>query len=197
MLVSVAKKFTIQFNNQYSQNQEFFLPVLTFILKSTNFSKNWVEYSMTEKIITTNRKARHEYEILESMETGIVLLGTEVKSLREGRANLKESFANVRNGELFLYNAHISPYSHGNINNHDPIRTRKLLLHKKQIKKLIGKVQEKGLTLVPLRLYFKNGKVKVELALAKGKKIYDKRRDIAKRDSERELRRQLRHKQRI
>ncbi|MFQ5866283.1 MAG: SsrA-binding protein SmpB [bacterium] len=152
---------------------------------------------MTEKIITTNRKARHEYEILESMETGIVLLGTEVKSLREGRANLKESFANVRNGELFLYNAHISPYSHGNINNHDPIRTRKLLLHKKQIKKLIGKVQEKGLTLVPLRLYFKNGKVKVELALAKGKKIYDKRRDIAKRDSERELRRQLRHKQRI
>lgn len=152
---------------------------------------------MTEKIITTNRKARHEYEILESMETGIVLLGTEVKSLREGRANLKESFANVRNGELFLHNAHISPYSHGNINNHDPIRTRKLLLHKKQIKKLIGKVQEKGLTLVPLRLYFKNGKVKVELALAKGKKIYDKRRDIAKRDSERELRRQLRHKQRI
>ncbi|MFQ5825415.1 MAG: SsrA-binding protein SmpB [bacterium] len=149
-----------------------------------------------EKIITTNRKARYEYEILESMEVGIVLLGTEVKSLREGRANLKDSHASVREGEVFLHNAHISPYSHGSINNHDPLRIRKLLLHKKEIKRLIGKVQEKGLTLVPLRLYFKNGNVKVELALARGKKIYDKRRDIAKRDSERDIQRQLRHKQR-
>lgn len=152
---------------------------------------------MSEKIITTNRKARHEYEILESLEAGIVLAGTEVKSLREGRANLKDSYASVRNGEVFLFNAHISPYTHGNINNHDPLRTRKLLLNKKEIKRLIGKVQEKGLTLIPLRLYFKNGKVKVELALARGKKIYDKRRDIAKRDSERELKRQLRYKHRV
>lgn len=152
---------------------------------------------MNEKIITINRKARHEYTILQSMETGIVLLGTEIKSLREGRANLKDSYANIKEGEVFLYNAHISPYSHGNINNHDPVRARKLLLHKKEIKKLIGKVLEKGLTLVPLRLYFKNGNVKVELALAKGKKIFDKRRDIAKRDSDRDLRRQLRDKQRL
>ncbi|MFQ5825224.1 MAG: SsrA-binding protein SmpB [bacterium] len=152
---------------------------------------------MNEKIITTNRKARYAYEILESMETGIVLSGTEVKSLREGRANLKDSYANVKNGEVFLYHAHISPYSHGNIYNHDPLRPRKLLLHQREIKRLIGKVQEKGLTLVPLRLYFKNGKVKVELALARGKKIYDKRRAIAKRESERELKRQLRYKQRF
>lgn len=152
---------------------------------------------MNEKIITINRKARHDYEILGTMETGIVLCGTEVKSLREGRANLKDSYANVKGGEVFLYNAHISAYSHGNINNHNPLRTRKLLLHKKEIKKLIGKVQEKGLTLVPLRLYFKNGKVKVEIAIARGKKVYDKRRDIAKRDSERELQRQFRSKQRF
>lgn len=151
---------------------------------------------MSEKIIATNRKARHEYEILDSLEAGIVLTGTEVKSLRAGKANLKDSYANVRNGEVFLYSMHISPYSHGNYNNHDPLRDRKLLLHKKEIKKLIGKVQEKGLTLVPLKLYFKDGKVKVELAVARGKKIYDKRRDIAKRDAERDLQRQLRDKQR-
>ncbi|RMD89203.1 MAG: SsrA-binding protein SmpB [Calditrichaeota bacterium] len=147
---------------------------------------------MDEKIITTNRKARHDYEILETMEAGIVLQGTEVKSLREGRANLKDSYATVKDGEVFLLNAHISPYKHGNINNHEPTRTRKLLLNKKEIRRLIGKVQEKGLTLVPLKMYFKNGKVKVELALARGKKIYDKRKDIAKRDAELEIRRQLR-----
>ncbi|MFQ5772551.1 MAG: SsrA-binding protein SmpB [bacterium] len=152
---------------------------------------------MNEKIITTNRKARHEYHILSTMETGIALLGTEVKSLRNGRANLKDSYANLKNGEVYLINSHISPYSHGNINNHDPLRQRKLLLHKKEIKKLVGKVQEKGLTLVPLKLYFKNGKVKVELALAKGKKVYDKRRDIAKRESEREIKRHLKYKQRF
>ncbi|MFQ5603620.1 MAG: SsrA-binding protein SmpB [bacterium] len=151
---------------------------------------------MSEKIIATNRKARHEYQILSTLETGIVLTGTEVKSLRAGRANLKDSYANIKNGEIFLFNAHISPYSHGNINNHDPLRPRKLLLHKNEIKKLIGKVQEKGLTLVPLKLYFKYGHVKVELALAKGKKIYDKRKDIAKRESDRELRKVLKQKQR-
>ncbi|NIR52567.1 SsrA-binding protein SmpB [candidate division KSB1 bacterium] len=151
---------------------------------------------MEEKIITTNRKARHEYHILDRIEAGIALLGTEVKSLRDGRANLKDSYAAVRNGEMYLYNAHISPYSHGNINNHDPLRERKLLLHKKEISRLTGKIQERGLTVVPLKLYFKQGKVKVELALVKGKKTYDKRHDIAKRDAERELQKQLKYKQR-
>ena len=146
---------------------------------------------MGEKVIATNRKARFEYHILDTWETGIVLVGTEVKSLRDGKANLKDSYANVKNGELFLYHTHISPYSHGNLNNHDPLRIRKLLMHKKEIKKLIGKVDEKGLTLVPLKLYFKNGKAKIQLALAKGKKVYDKRQSIAKRDSERDLKRQL------
>ena len=148
---------------------------------------------MGEKIITTNRKARYEYEIIDKWETGIVLLGTEVKALRAGRANLKDSHANIKDGEIFLLNTHISPYSHGNLNNHDPLRIRKLLMHKKEIKKLIGKVEGKGLTLIPLKLYFKNGRAKVELALARGKKLYDKRQDIAKRDSDRDMRRQLKH----
>lgn len=151
---------------------------------------------MSEKIITNNRKARHDYHIIDTLEAGIVLQGTEVKSLRDGKANLKDSYANVRDEEVYLYNMHISPYTHGNINNHDPLRQRKLLLHKKEIKKLIGKTQEKGLTLVPLKLYFKNGKVKVELAIARGKKMYDKREAIAKRESDRELKRVLKHKQR-
>jgi len=146
---------------------------------------------MSEKLITNNRKARHDYHILDKVEAGIVLHGTEVKSLRDGRANLKDSYASLKDEEIFLYNLHISPYSHGNINNHDPVRVRKLLLHKKEIKKLIGKTQEKGLTLVPLRLYFKRGKAKVELALAKGKKSYDKRQDIAKRDADRDMKRAL------
>ena len=148
---------------------------------------------MGEKIITTNRKARYEYEIIDKWETGIVLLGTEVKALRAGRANLKDSHANIKDGEIYLLNTHISPYSHGNLNNHDPLRIRKLLMHKKEIKKLIGKVEGKGLTLIPLKLYFKNGRAKVQLALARGKKLYDKRQDIAKRDSDRDLRRQLKY----
>jgi len=151
---------------------------------------------MSEKLITQNRKARHDYHILETLEAGIVLQGTEVKSLRAGKANLKDSYASVKDGEVFLFNVHISPYSHGNLNNHDPVRTRKLLLHKKEIKKLIGRVQEKGLTMVPLKLYFKNGVAKVELAIAKGKRQYDKRADIAKRDAEREMQRHLKHKKR-
>jgi SsrA-binding protein len=154
-------------------------------------------FTMSEKIIATNRKARHEYHVLDTFETGIVLTGTEVKSLRDGKANLKDSYAAVRNGEVFLLNTHISPYANGSYNNHDPLRQRKLLLHKKEIKKLIGRVQEKGLTLVPLKLYFKNGKVKVELAIAKGKKLYDKRHDIAKRESDREIKRYLKHKERF
>jgi SsrA-binding protein len=142
--------------------------------------------------IAQNRKARHNYEILETYETGIALVGTEVKSLRDGRANFKDSYADVRNEEVWLHGMHISPYSHGNINNHDPERDRKLLLHSNEIRRLIGKTKETGLTLVPLQLYFKRGKVKVELGLAKGKKQYDKREAIAKRDVERETKRQFR-----
>lgn len=139
------------------------------------------------KSITENRKARHDFYIEEVYEAGIVLAGTEVKSLRAGRANLKDSYARVDRGEVFLYNAHISPYDQGNRFNHDPLRTRKLLMNKSEIRKLIGRVQEKGLTLVPLRMYFKNGRAKVELALAKGKKLYDKRDDMAARDAKREM----------
>lgn len=146
------------------------------------------------KIIAQNRKARHDYEILATYEAGIVLQGTEVKSLRDGRANLKDAYAAVREGEVWLYGVHISPYSHGNLNNHAPERDRKLLLHRNEIRRLIGKTKETGLTLVPLQLYFKNGKVKVELALAKGKKQYDKRQAIAKRDADRELARTFRGK---
>ncbi len=139
------------------------------------------------KKITENRKARHDFHIEEVYEAGIVLAGTEVKSLRAGRANLKDSYARVDRGEVFLYNAHISPYDQGNRFNHDPLRTRKLLMNKSEIRKLIGRVQEKGLTLVPLKMYFKNGRAKVELALAKGKKLYDKRDDMAARDAKRDM----------
>lgn len=152
---------------------------------------------MSEKIIATNRKARHDYEVLDTMEAGLVLTGTEVKALRAGKANLKDSYARITRGEVYLINMHISPYSHGTYNNHDPLRERKLLLHKKEIRKLIGKVENTGLTLVPLKLYFKRGKAKVQLALAKGKKIHDKRQSIAKRDADLEIRRQLRQKQRF
>ncbi len=148
-------------------------------------------------MIVNNRKARHEFHILETFEAGIVLHGTEVKSLRNGKSNLKESYACVKREEVYLCNVHISPYSHGNMNNHIPMRERKLLLHRKEIRKLIGKTQEKGLTLVPLKLYFKNGKVKVQIAIARGKKTYDKRHDIAKRDSDREIKRILKEKQRF
>ncbi len=149
------------------------------------------------RVIATNRKARRDYTILEKMEAGIVLVGTEVKALREGRANLTDSYATVNDEELWLYNAHISPYSMGNRFNHEPKRTRKLLMHAREIRRLIGKVQEKGLTLVPLRIYFNdNGKVKVELGLGRGKKSYDKRREIAERDAKREMRRAMRRKER-
>lgn len=150
-----------------------------------------------EKVIASNRKARHDYHVLDTMEAGIMLTGTEVKSLRDGKANLKDSYARVHNGEVYLFNTHISPYNEGSYNNHEPLRERKLLLHKKEISKLIGKVQEKGLTMVPLKLYFKNGKVKVELAVVRGKKMYDKRRDIDKRESEREIKRHMKNKQRF
>ncbi|UCF05266.1 MAG: SsrA-binding protein SmpB [bacterium] len=147
------------------------------------------------KAICTNRKARHDYFILETMEAGIVLRGTEVKALREGRGNLRDSYASIEHEEIFLYNSHISHYSKGNRFNHEPTRTRKLLMHAREIKRLTGKLQEKGLTLIPLRLYFNDaGKVKVELGLARGKKSYDKRHAIAKKDAEREMRREIKDK---
>ena len=150
---------------------------------------------MSIKIITQNRKARHDYHILERWEAGIALQGTEVKSLRAGKANLKDSYARIQNGEVFLFNCHISPYEKGGYANHDPLRTRKLLLHKREIRKLTGRVEEKGFTLVALKMYFNAGKAKVELGLARGKKQYDRRADIAKRDAQREIERTVKQKQ--
>jgi SsrA-binding protein len=144
---------------------------------------------MAEKLICQNKKARHNYSIEDTYQAGIALVGTEVKSLREGRANLGDSYGKIKDGEVFLVDAHISPYSHANRFNHDPLRTRKLLLHKKEIRRLIGKVQEKGFTLIPLRLYFSNGKAKVELALGKGKKLFDKRETLKRKTMERDMER--------
>lgn len=141
------------------------------------------------KNLATHRQATHNYFIEERMEAGMVLTGTEVKSLRQGRANLKDSYAILRKGEVWLLNCHISPYTHGNIQNHDPLRERKLLLHRDEIRKLDRRRKLSGLTLVPLRLYLKKGRVKVEIAVAKGKKLYDKRESIKKRDQDRESRR--------
>ena len=140
-----------------------------------------------EQIVTKNRKAFHDYFIQETYEAGLMLVGTEVKSLREGKANLKESYALIKNGEMFLLNCHISPYSHGNLQNHDPLRTRKLLLHKREISKLWAKTSQQGLTLIPLKLYFKDGKAKVEIGLAKGKRQYEKRESIKEREVKREI----------
>lgn len=149
-----------------------------------------------DKVIATNKKAYHDYFIDETFECGIALTGTEVKSLRENRATLRDSFATVRKGEVWLHGVHISPYSHGNRANVDTDRHRKLLLHKKEIRYLIGKTKEKGYTLVPLRMYFApNNKAKVEIGLARGKKLYDKRDSIAKRDQERDMQRALRERQ--
>ncbi len=142
---------------------------------------------MSEKLICNNKKAYHDYFIEEKFEAGMVLKGTEVKSLRSGKANLNDSFALVKNGEAFLHNLHISPYDFGNRENHDPDRMRKLLLHKKEIGKLFGKIREQGYSVVPLRLYFKDGLVKVEVGLAKGKKLYDKREDMKKKDMHRDV----------
>jgi SsrA-binding protein len=139
------------------------------------------------KVIVSNRKARHDYAILDTYEAGMVLVGTEVKSLREGRASLVDAFATVDDGEVWLRNVHIPEYTQGTWTNHTPRRTRKLLLHRREIEKLIGKTKESGLSLVPLSMYFKDGKVKVELALARGKKAYDKRQALAKRDAQRDI----------
>ncbi len=141
-----------------------------------------------ERLLADNRKARFDYEILETFEAGLVLLGTEVKAIREGRVNLRDSYARVEGGEVWAYNIHISPYSHRGYVDHEPLRRRKLLLHKGEIRKLIGRTVEKGLTLVPLRLYFKNGRVKMALGLARGKKAPDKRETIKRRETDRETR---------
>ncbi len=140
-----------------------------------------------EQVVAKNRKAFHDYFIQETYEAGLMLVGTEVKSLREGKANLKDSYALIKNEEIFLLNCHISPYSHGNLQNHDPLRTRKLLLHKKEISKLWAKTSQQGLTLIPLKLYFKDGKAKVEIGLAKGKRQYEKRESIKEREVKREI----------
>ncbi|HOB82781.1 MAG TPA: SsrA-binding protein SmpB [Peptococcaceae bacterium] len=147
------------------------------------------------KVVTENRKAYHDFFIEETYEAGIVLTGTEVKSLRAGKANLKDSYAQVQNGEMFLYNMHISPYEQGNRYNVDPVRPRKLLLHKKEIISLMGKVMQQGLTLIPLKVYFQRGRAKVALALARGKKLYDKRAAMAERDARREMERAARGKE--
>jgi SsrA-binding protein len=144
-----------------------------------------------QKVIVSNRKARHDYSILDTYEAGLVLVGTEVKSLREGKASLAEAFATVDDGEVWLRNVHIPEYVQGTWTNHMPRRNRKLLLHRREIERLIGKTKESGLSLVPLSMYFKDGKVKVEIALAKGKKSYDKRQDLAKRDANREVSRAM------
>ena len=139
------------------------------------------------KVVTQNKKAFHDYFILDTYEAGIVLTGTEIKSIKNGKVNLKDSYANIKNGEVFIYGMHISPYEFGNIYNKDPLRTRKLLLNRREINKLTGMIKQKGLTLVPISLYFNGHFVKVELGIGKGKKLYDKRQDIAKRDAERRM----------
>ncbi len=147
------------------------------------------------RIIAQNRKARHDYDILETYEAGIVLQGSEIKSVRDGRVNLKDSYAKVRDGELWLYGMHISPYDKASFFNHDPLRPRKLLLHRKEINRLMGKVQERGLTLIPLKIYINDrGWAKVELALARGRKLHDKRKKIIEREIRRELERALRRR---
>jgi SsrA-binding protein len=149
-----------------------------------------------QKIIAQNKTARLNYFIGDTYEAGIVLVGTEVKSIREGRVNLKDSYALVKEGEVWLHEMHVSPYSHGNRYNHEPLRTRKLLLHHREINKLYGKSREKGLTLIPLKIYFKNGKVKVEIGVGQGKKLYDKREDMKLKDDKRDMQRAMRERNR-
>ncbi len=152
---------------------------------------------MPDKTVAVNRRARHEYAVEETLEAGIVLTGTEIKSIRAGRVNLAEAYARIERGEAWLIGAHIAPYEQGNRNNHEPTRTRKLLLHRDQIAELIGRTQAKGFTLVPLKLYIRDGMAKLELGVGKGKKAYDKRRTIAERDSRRELERSTKERIRM
>jgi len=153
------------------------------------------EREEAQKNIAENRKAFHDYHILETFEAGVALLGTEVKAIREGNVNLRDSFARVEGGEVWIYNVHISPYSHRGYSDHEPTRKRKLLLHRQEIKKLIGKTIERGMTLVPTRMYFKNGKIKVALALARGKEAHDKRETMRRREIDRETRAAVKSRQ--
>src|SRR2546421_10439258 len=154
------------------------------------------ERELAQDNIAENRKAYHDYHLLETFEAGVALLGTEVKAIREGRVNLRDSFARVDDGEVFLYNVNISPYSHRGYAEHEPMRRRKLLLHREEIRKLVGKTVERGMTLVPVRLYFKGGRVKVAVSLAKGKKDYDKRETIKRREVDRETRAAIKERRR-
>lgn len=147
------------------------------------------------KVVTVNRKARHDYEIEETYKAGIALTGTEIKSVREGKVNLQDSFARVENGEVWLHNAHISPYEAGNRYNVDPRRPRKLLLHRREIERLQGKVEQRGLTLIPLRMHLRGGRAKLEIGLARGKRLYDRREDIAKRTAQRDVERALKERE--
>src|SRR5213592_3885418 len=158
------------------------------LFRRTAIMKEQTEREKAQANIAENRKAFHDFHLLETFEAGVVLLGTEVKAIREGRVNLRDSYARVEDGEVFLYNVTISPYSHRGYADHEPLRRRKLLLHRDEIRKLIGKTVEKGMTLVPVRLYFKNGRVKLAVSLAKGKKDYDKRETIRRREVDRETR---------
>lgn len=146
---------------------------------------------MNKKIVANNPVAKHNYTIEDTIEAGVVLTGTEIKSIRNGKVNLKDSYANIKNGEAFIYGMHISPYEHGNIFNKDPLRDRKLLLNKREILKLYGKIKQQGVSLVPISLYFSGNLLKIELGIGKGKKLYDKREDIAKRDAELRIRKQF------
>lgn len=146
-----------------------------------------------EKLIAKNPVAYHNYSINDTLEAGIVLTGTEIKSIRSGKVNLKDTYVNIKNGEVFVYGMHISPYEHGNIFNKDPLRTRKLLLNKREINKLFGYISQKGLSLIPTKLYFKGNFVKLEIGIGKGKKLYDKREDMAKKDAERKIQRTLKN----
>jgi SsrA-binding protein len=152
---------------------------------------------MPDKTVAINRRARHEYAVEETLEAGIALTGTEIKSIRAGRVNLAEAYARIEKGEAWLIGAHIAPYEQGNRNNHEPTRTRKLLLHRDQISELVGRTQAKGFTLVPLKLYIRNGMAKLEIGVARGKKAYDKRRTIAERDARRELERSTKERVRM
>jgi SsrA-binding protein len=159
-----------------------------------DMTKNKATTNTANRLVCQNKKAYHDYEIVEKLEAGIILVGTEVKSLREGRANLKDSYAKIKKGEVFLYGLHISPYTHASYDNHDPERVRKLLLHNYEIKRLTGRTQERGFSLIPLKIYFSNGRAKVELGLARGKKLFDKRESLKRKEEIREMDRLRKHR---
>jgi SsrA-binding protein len=170
-----------------------FLRIFGILVPLHKLKRYWSDMKASgesgEKVIATNRKARHEYAVLDTVEAGIVLKGTEVKSLRQGNVNFGDGYATIKNGEVWLLGLHVSPYEHGSYTNVDPLRERKLLLHKNEIRKLLGRTAEKGLTLIPLQLYFRKSVAKVLIGICRGKKAYDKRHDLAKRDAERDIRR--------